>query len=81
MFGPVLLKMVGDVVKRLLTLGAGVLVGYGFWSSADSPVYVDFLATVITTLILTLGYAAFDKWVKPLFAPLLNRDVDPRHRS
>jgi hypothetical protein len=65
MFSPLVLKMVGDIVKRLLTLGAGILVGQGFWSSADSSLYVDFLATLVTTALLSAAYAGFNKYLKP----------------
>lgn len=71
MFSPVVLQMVGSIIRRLVTLGAGYLIGHGFWTATDAPAYIEFLVTAITTVLLSAGYAAFGKYVKPFLCRLL----------
>lgn len=74
MFSPLLLAAVGSIVKRLLTMLAGYLIGAGFWTAAEGGTYVEALAGVLTVTGLTAVYQVYDKYLKPKVMAFLAKE-------
>lgn len=79
MFSPLLVAAIGAIVKRILTLGAGWLVSRQVWTSTDANAYVEALAFVLTTAVLTVSYDLYDRYLKPYIFKLLGPKPDAEH--
>ncbi len=66
-------EFIGAQVKRAVTLGIGVLVGAGYLSVSDGDAQGAALSAVLAQIVLSVAYAAYDKFVKEQLARVIAR--------
>ncbi len=68
-------NVVGVQVKRAVTLGIGVLVGAGYLTVSQGDAQGAAITAAVSQLVLTVAYAAYDKFLKPHILKLLGLAV------
>jgi hypothetical protein len=63
----IIIRIIGDQIKRAITLGIGALVVGGVVQAQDADALTSGLAFVATQILLTLVYHVYDKYLKERF--------------